>query len=184
MKFLCIGDSLTFGYGLYKNQCWVDLLNINTSHKFINKGCNGDTTSGMLSRFSKELEKDSFDGIFIMGGSNDLLSGRHLNYIEDNLILMVNEALEKNLKVFLLIPPLFFPPLAKKLWSSNIDYENSNKNIKLLKENLTKKFLNNNHIKILDLSSIIPNFESYYLDGIHLTYESNKLIFNNIITTL
>ena len=50
MKLICIGDSLTFGYGVRPSQRWTRLCAQETGWEIVNKGISGDTTGGMLVR--------------------------------------------------------------------------------------------------------------------------------------
>ena len=50
MKLICIGDSLTFGYGVHLSQRWTRLCAQETGWELVNEGINGDTTGGMLAR--------------------------------------------------------------------------------------------------------------------------------------
>lgn len=50
MKLICIGDSLTFGYGVHLSQRWTRLCAQETGWELVNEGINGDTTGGMLTR--------------------------------------------------------------------------------------------------------------------------------------
>ena len=56
MKIICIGDSLTEGYGVGRPENWVTLLNERSENDIINKGISGDTTGGMLARFQKDVK--------------------------------------------------------------------------------------------------------------------------------
>lgn len=38
MKIVCLGDSLTAGYNVTREESWVDLLNRETSDTWINAG--------------------------------------------------------------------------------------------------------------------------------------------------
>ncbi|HBD30306.1 MAG TPA: hypothetical protein DC027_01470 [Oscillibacter sp.] len=49
-KLICIGDSLTFGYGVHLSQRWTRLCAQETGWELVNEGINGDTTGGMLAR--------------------------------------------------------------------------------------------------------------------------------------
>ena len=71
MNILCIGDSLTAGYGVPREQCWVSLLDRQTQHHWQNAGISGDTTPGMLARLQQLPSKP--DLIIWMGGINDIL---------------------------------------------------------------------------------------------------------------
>ena len=48
MKLICIGDSLTFGYGVRPSQRWTRLCAQETGWEIVNEGISGDTTGGML----------------------------------------------------------------------------------------------------------------------------------------
>ena len=48
MKLICIGDSLTFGYGVRPSQRWTRLCAQETGGEIVNEGISGDTTGGML----------------------------------------------------------------------------------------------------------------------------------------
>lgn len=50
MRLICIGDSLTFGYGVHLSQRWTQLCAQETGWELVNEGINGDTTGGMLAR--------------------------------------------------------------------------------------------------------------------------------------
>ncbi|HJD96530.1 GDSL-type esterase/lipase family protein [Mailhella massiliensis] len=69
MNILCIGDSLTYGYGVRRAETWCALASQLTGHSFINKGVNGATTGEMA---EQEL---SGDELFLMGGLNNLFMG-------------------------------------------------------------------------------------------------------------
>ncbi len=69
MTILCIGDSLTYGYGVRRAETWCALASNLTGHEFINRGVNGATTGEMA-------EQELFgDELFVMGGLNNLFMG-------------------------------------------------------------------------------------------------------------
>lgn len=80
MKLICLGDSLTFGYGVRASQRWTHLCAQHTGWKIVNEGVSGDTTGGMLARLAArvlpELRSGSadepFQRILLMGGTNDV----------------------------------------------------------------------------------------------------------------
>lgn len=95
-NFIFIGDSLTFGYGINKNKSWIGKLTYtrfikNENLKIINQGINGNTTTDMLNRFSEDVSILSPNYVFIMGGTNDLLSNREVSLIISNIELMIKE---------------------------------------------------------------------------------------------
>ncbi len=76
MKLICIGDSLTTGYGVFRNERWTEILKDRYGFEVVNKGVNGDTTAGMLDRFFDDVVLPGADLVIIMGGCNDLLAGQ------------------------------------------------------------------------------------------------------------
>ena len=43
MKIVCLGDSLTYGYGVPRKDGWVSLAARATGHTLVNRGVSGDT---------------------------------------------------------------------------------------------------------------------------------------------
>ena len=75
IKLLCIGDSLTYGYETEPLKRWTSLLEQNLGVEVFNYGINGDTTTGMLSRFMDAHKSVKPTHTLIFGGTNDLWFG-------------------------------------------------------------------------------------------------------------
>lgn len=178
-KIVCIGDSLTFGYGVSKNKNWISLLNKNLNLNIINKGVNGDTSTGILSRFFSDVLNFQTKICIIMCGTNDILCGRKIDSIIDNIKLMISDCLSHNIKPIILSPPNVLSILAEKLWDSHIDYDKVNKYLDTF-DNKLKLLCNSTNINFISLKDIIPVDTSYYLDGVHLNEKGNILIFEKI----
>lgn len=73
MKTICLGDSLTYGYGISPENAWVTLAQEALGGEWVNCGVNGDTSSGMLSRLSGQLLQQKPHYVLMMGGVNDIL---------------------------------------------------------------------------------------------------------------
>lgn len=182
-KIVCIGDSLTFGYGVSKNKNWVSLLNKHLNLPIINKGINGDTTTGILSRFFSDVLNFDTNICIIMCGTNDILCGRKIDFIIDNIKIMINDCLSYKIKPIILSPPKTLNLLAEKLWDSHIDYDKINKNLDIFNNEL-KVLCNSNNINFISLNDIMPLDTNYYIDGIHLNEKGNILIFQKLKTYL
>ena len=68
MKIVCLGDSLTTGYNLAPGEGWVDLLNRETPHLWVNAGVAGDTSTGLLVRLQSQALPQKPDMVLFMGG--------------------------------------------------------------------------------------------------------------------
>ena len=101
LKVIVLGDSLVAGYGLLKNDGFINQLQnkINSNNiklNLVNGGVSGETSSGLLNRLEWVLE-EKFDGIIVSIGANDTLRGINpeltfqninniLNYLKKNQI--------------------------------------------------------------------------------------------------
>jgi acyl-CoA thioesterase-1 len=108
---VCIGDSLTYGFGLNREDAYPQQLEVllNTTRPerrwaVINAGISGDTTRGMLARFATDVVTKSPQFVVILGGTNDLgygydLSSLNASYtldapggMKDNVLAMIAAA--------------------------------------------------------------------------------------------
>ena len=54
-KYVFLGDSLIFGYGVKPKDNWVNKLKTNCDLDIYNKGINGSTSTDMLVRFQRDV---------------------------------------------------------------------------------------------------------------------------------
>ncbi|MGL4876305.1 MAG: GDSL-type esterase/lipase family protein [Clostridium sp.] len=183
---ILIGDSLTFGYGVSKKNSFASLLSNTCQGKIIlNKGINGDTSTGILTRFYRDVISNSPHLTFIMCGSNDLLSGRSVSSIVSNIELMIKDLISINSNIIIGIPPYIIKEQAINLfsYSSYYDYAcNCLPKLQLELLNLKDKY----PIKVLDCYSLTKSniSQDIYLDGIHLNERGNSLLFNSLFLLL
>ena len=177
LDVIFLGDSLTFGYGVPKDNCWVTKIINYYNFNGLNKGINGDTTASMLSRFDKDVLKYNPNIIFIMGGSNDLLLCRTIPYITENIELMIQDSLSITSNVIIGIPPFIIGDMAYNLFSPFSEYKTVENNLIILREKLINSSLKYN-IKYIDFYSLTSNRLEWYIDGIHLNKEGNHALFN------
>jgi acyl-CoA thioesterase-1 len=97
MKIVCIGDSLTEGYGVGRSENWVALLNGRNGYEFVNRGISGDTTGGMLSRFQRDVVDENPQLVIIMGGANDFIMGDSPGSVRANIMAMVHQAYHRRI---------------------------------------------------------------------------------------
>ena len=92
--WLFVGDSLTAGYGLSKEEAYVHQLESRLSRekwtsrdrraiKLINAGVSGDTSAGVLRRIDWLLE-DDIDRVFLCIGANDGLRGQPIKELKND----------------------------------------------------------------------------------------------------
>ena len=79
LKVVVFGDSLIAGYGLLKEDGFVNQLQNKVNYskinlKIINSGVSGETSTGLYNRFKWVLEEE-YDAVIVSIGANDALRG-------------------------------------------------------------------------------------------------------------
>ena len=172
ITILFLGDSLTEGLGVNKEQAYPSLVEekIKTSLKkdikVINGGVSGSTTSDALARLKWYMKRNP-DYVFVALGANDGLRGLDLTQSQINLEEIVQTAQNAKSKVLLagmLIPPNYGPQYSEQ-------FKNMFKNVK---EKYNLKFM---PFLLLDVAGVE---EFNQRDGIHPNVEGHKVIAKNV----
>ena len=135
IKVLCLGDSLTEGYGLAKNDSYPSQLQQLLKSKgfqsttVVNGGISGSTTASSLRRLQWHLRSKTKPDIIILAlGANDGLRGQDVENSQKNLEKTITLAKENDIEILLAgmkMPPNYgnkytrefeamFPKMAKK----------------------------------------------------------------------
>ena len=169
---LFLGDSLTEGLGVTKQEAYPKLVEILIQTELkknitvINAGVSGSTTSDGLDRLKWYLKKKP-SIVFLALGANDGLRGLDLNQSQKNLEEIIKFAQESNAKVLLagmLIPPNYGPEYS----------ENFKKMYKQLKDKYKLKSMD------FLLEGVAGNKELNQRDGIHPNEQGHKIIAKNV----
>ena len=178
-KYVFLGDSLIFGYGVKPKDNWVNKLKNTYDLDIYNKGVNGSTSTDMLVRFQRDASDNCPNILFLMAGTNDLLSNRSVTSIVNNIEIMIKEALLNNIKVHIGIPPNIIPEMANKLFMRCDTYDYCKESLPLLRNELLN-LCNSYSLKYIDFYSITENskqLSNLYLDGIHFNPKGQDLLF-------
>lgn len=190
MKIICFGDSLTYGYGVDISKSWVEILKKNSNMQIINKGVNGDTAVGLLSRSYGDVIEEKPSNVIMMIGTNDFLSGRSIDKVKESVIELIKEFRNYGINTIIGIQPPIVKSMAEKYWSGDINYDIANNNILEYKRWVIDYLSNIYNIKYLDFHTLICTKidfdlpDKYYIDGIHLTDDGHKIIAAYIISSL
>lgn len=124
MKIYCMGDSITYGFGLEPNlSCrWSDLVAERTGHELVNCGVSGDSTNGMLARCQTEVFPYHPDAVLLFGGINDINLTGEYRFACGNMVSMVKQAMAKNIRVLVALPLPLVPEDMRTGW--DIDRDN------------------------------------------------------------
>ena len=114
---LVLGDSLSSGHGIDREQGWVSLLQKRLEeggyrYKVINASISGDTTLQGLRRLPQLLQRYQPAILVIELGGNDGLRGIPVTQIRENIADMLKRAQQQSARVLLLgmrLPPNYGP---------------------------------------------------------------------------
>ena len=102
---LAFGDSLTKGYGAAEDESYPAVLARLSARQVINAGVSGEVSGEGLSRLPAMLEQHRPRLLILCHGGNDMLRGRSLTQMEDNLRGMAQLARARAIPVVLLGVP-------------------------------------------------------------------------------
>lgn len=185
MKIVCIGDSLTYGYRVRRSKTWINLVQEELNIKIENKGISGDTTGGMLARFREDIISKKPKIVFIMGGTNDIITGADLGVPQSNIMAMVHQARGNMIKPIIGLPTKIDVENVVEEWSIFADYKEISKKVDKYNKWL-KRFSRAFEIDYIDFNTSINRLSekkvhSIYLDGLHFNDKGHELMANIFI---
>ncbi len=179
-RIICIGDSITYGYEVDGSLTWIGRLRREEEINLFNVGLNGDTTAGMLGRFKEHVLDLEPKAVMIMGGGNDILGGTPLEYVTNNVVMMVQMAMNKGIVPIIGISPEPSPKDVPKEWHQMMDYDEVRKQMAVYKEWLIA-FADANKLPYIDFDTAMKNrlrsgYGRYFMDGVHPNPAGHKLL--------
>ncbi len=179
-RIVCIGDSITYGHQVDGSLTWIGRLRREEEINLLNVGLDGDTTSGMLTRFKEHVIDLEPKAVLIMGGGNDLFGGTPLDYVTNNIALMSQLALDNGIVPMVGVEPEPDHKKVPKEWKEFIDYDQACEHLMTLKEWLLV-FAKANMMPIIDFDTGMKNklkagYGRYFMDGAHPNPAGHKIM--------
>ena len=171
MKIVCLGDSLTFGYGAAKEEKWISLFREGTGYEVLNRGVCGDTTGGMLARFYNDVIVNKPDAVLIMGGANDFTMDCDPAAAAANVLAMSSHAVHNGIKPIIAAPPLCDAENIAPHWGTTEQFLRRNGVMLEYRDRLLKA-ANMQHAPFWDFCGMYPKGDELaplYFDGLHFT---------------
>lgn len=173
---LVLGDSLSAGFGIERDQGWVHLLQLylnknGHSYKVINASVSGDTSRAGLSRLPLALNEHKPRIVVIALGGNDGLRGISLKEFRTNLDKMIQLSKKANARVLLCgvrVPP-------------NLGVNYVARFLQVYRDTSQKHGIPLVNYILKDVSS---NPDLMQADGIHPTAQAQPIILNNVLEGL
>ena len=186
MKIVCLGDSLTYGYGVPRKDCWVSLAAQATGHTLVNKGVSGDTTGGMLARFARDVLAQRPRRVLLMGGVNDLLFGGSDAPARANLAALAHQAAAAGVRPMIGLPPPVYPDAVPPAWRTLARWDTMVPALDAYRAWLTD-FARAFGLPTVDFAVpglLPPEGAGHYLDGLHPDAQGHRLMAQAAIAAL
>lgn len=186
MKLVCLGDSLTYGYGVPRKDCWVSLAAASTGHTLVNRGISGDTTGGMLARFDRDVLREKPDRVLLMGGANDIIFGGSDTPARRNLAAMVHQAVYAGIRPMIGLPPPVYAADIPEDWLAFVDYGALLPVFGAYRDWLVR-FARTYEVRTVDFAVpglLPPEGHTHYQDGLHPDREGHRLMAEAVTAAL
>ena len=169
---LCLGDSITAGYGLDAEQAYPALLQKKIdahgwNFRVINAGQSGDTSAGGLGRLDWLL-KNRVDVLVLELGGNDGLRGLPMKTTRENLQAIIDRVKAKHPRAKVILAGMKVPPNMGRDYGGNFE---------AMFRDLAAK--NNAPLIPFLLEGVGGVRELNLPDGIHPTAKGQEIVANN-----
>ena len=126
---LILGDSLSAGYGMDREDSWVHLLKLRLEenghpYQILNSSISGDTTQGGLARLPRLLGRYKPEIVIIELGANDGLRGVNPDVSRANMTSMIKQSQSAGATVLLAgikLPPNYGVAYLQRFESMYVD---------------------------------------------------------------
>ena len=178
-KLFCLGDSLTFGYGVSPRERWLTLTTESSGWQLMNRGVCGDTTGGMLVRLQGLLETERRPrAIMLMGGANDIFYSGSDQGARSNMGAMIQQLLTAGIPTLVGIPMPIVPDWHPEEWGAVVDFDRAAGLLEAYGDWL-RAYCRVFHVKMADFPPLFLDDGGHvrrelYLDGLHPSPEGHR----------
>ncbi len=189
---ICLGDSLTYGYGVRRAQCWTELAAKMSGWNVVNRGICGDTTGGMLVRLREILREEIGERdercFLLMGGCNDIFFSGSSTGARENMAAMAHQLFAEGEMPLIAVGPGIADGSYPSMWSDLVDFPEAGRVIRQYYEWL-ERFCSSFGVRMIDFRGDFRDREGnirteLYLDGLHLNPEGHRVMAERVAKVL
>ena len=189
---ICLGDSLTYGYGVRRAQCWTELAAEMSGWNVVNRGICGDTTGGMLVRLREILREEIGQRnercFLLMGGCNDIFFSGSSTGARENMAAMAHQLFAEGEMPLIAVGPGTADGSYASMWSDLVDFPEAGKVIRQYYEWL-ERFCSSFGVRMIDFRGDFRDRErnprtELYLDVSHLNPEGQRVMAERVAKLL
>ena len=191
-SMICIGDSLTYGYGVRRAQCWTTLACGMSGWTLHNHGICGDTTGGMLVRLREILREErgrSDERCFLlMGGCNDIFFSGSSTGARENMAAMAHQLFAQGEMPLVAVGPGIAEGGYPSAWTELVDFPEAAEEITRYYDWL-ERFCDAFGVRMIDFRGDFRDAEGrprteLYLDGLHLNADGHRVMAGRVAKVL
>ena len=184
MELICIGDSLTYGYGVRRAERWTELAARETGWTLRNCGVSGDTTGGMLVRLRELLEQLTGPAderrFLLLGGCNDIFYTGSAAGAQANMAAMVHQLFARGEAPIMAVGPDLGGVDYPHAWCSLADFRQAEGLVRDYADWL-ERFCDAFGVRMLDIRGDFRDKSGQvrtelYLDGLHPNPEGHRVM--------
>ncbi len=178
-RLYCLGDSLTFGYGVSPARRWLTLVTEAGPWRLMNRGLCGDTTGGMLVRLRELLNGSPRpEQVLLFGGANDIFYSGTDAGARANMGAMIHQLLTAGVRPLVGIPMPIVPDWSPEAWGAVVDFEAAQALLGSYAD-WTEAFCRAFGVPTVDFRSVFLDESGQvrrelYLDGLHPNPEGHR----------
>ena len=183
MELFCLGDSLTYGYGVRRSQCWPSLIQAQTGIPTHNHGVNGDTTVGLLARLQGQIlpqmrqTKDCL--ATVLCGYNDIFVSGTSAGARAGMSAILQQLLAEGITPLVLIPMELGGEGFPVQWEALVDLPAARRESRVYADWL-RLYCRTFGLPTLELEGCFRQAgvrrAALFLDGVHPTAEGHRLL--------
>jgi len=184
LHIACLGDSLTYGYGVRREETWVFLAGRELTPDVVlhNHGLNGDTTIGMLERLHSNILPARPGVVLLMGGANDIALEGSWTSASTNMPIMIRNAAAESIIPLVGIPLPFIPPPHSEM-DSHTDWAKAAAEYDHYAHWL-RGFCSSSGVQVVDFRACFEEDVrctgdtpgSYFFDGLHFAIKGHQVL--------
>ncbi|MGD9569345.1 MAG: GDSL-type esterase/lipase family protein [Sedimentibacter sp.] len=180
MKIVCLGDSLTYGFGARRSRVWTKIAQDKLGMEIINEGVCGDTTNGMMARFHNAVSAKSPEAVLIMGGVNDFIVGADFGAVKSNIMSMTHQSVAKYIDPIIGIPTKIDALSVRKDWALFSDFNKVAEELEQYQKWI-RDFCKTFNFKFIDFYNEFEKeagveAKGLYVDGLHFNDKGNEIL--------
>ncbi len=163
----CYGDSLTAGYGAAPADGWISRLSQDfPTLTFYNHGVCGASLFDILDdAWTIVYYPAPGEALFLMGGTNDILSGLRLDALMKKAEENIRDLSDK-IPLILGIPPLTTKASIPSGWQADLEYDRNIEDLSLYGDFL-RHLAASLSLPTIDFQKEFPRDDTFYTDGVH-----------------